>query len=212
MRIKSILFKVLLVIIGIIGILGQLQVFERKLNLSMLSYFTVLSNLAVIVYFIIDIVFIIFHEKTFSYTIKYMLMMAITVTGLVAHFMLTMSFSFNNMTSFSFLIVHYIIPIMTVLDWLIFDEKGNMKLFDPFKWTIAPLIYALGVFIIASMSNNFFNGNRFPYPFLDTSINSLPVVIITIVGMVVFFLGLGYLYRFIDIKLKQHSHKRNYNI
>ncbi len=63
-------------------------------------------------------------------------MMGITVTWLVAHFILG-SFTMGASLRVSIRLVHYVVPIMTLLDWLLFDEKGRMRATSPLLWTVS---------------------------------------------------------------------------
>lgn len=61
---------------------------------------------------------------------------AIVVTDLIYYFMLRpMVFSMAGgeakVFTLSMILVHYIASVLCVLDWLLFDKKGNFKLFDP---------------------------------------------------------------------------------
>jgi hypothetical protein len=47
----SIAYKLILLTIGIIGLLLSFGVFDGRFNLSMLNYFTILSNLLCVAYF-----------------------------------------------------------------------------------------------------------------------------------------------------------------
>ena len=39
----------------------------------------------------------------------------------------------------SMLVVHYIVPIAMILDWLLFDAKGTMGKGEPPTWLVFPL-------------------------------------------------------------------------
>lgn len=50
-------------------------------------------------------------------------------------------YSDNTIYTLSELILIYICPIMMFLDWLMFDYKGDLKIYDPFLWVLIPVIY-----------------------------------------------------------------------
>ncbi len=105
--------------------------------------FTTLSNLLCVMYFILDIIYLMhnYNKKTLVEwfpLLKGITTMAITLTLIVAHFVLKMSFSFVSFTNMSFLGLHYIVPIMTILDWILFDKKGFIKVYSPIVWTAVP--------------------------------------------------------------------------
>ena len=37
--------------------------------------------------------------------------------------------------------LHFIAPILVILDWLLYDAKGHYRWFEPLTWTVLPLIY-----------------------------------------------------------------------
>ncbi len=39
--------------------------------------------------------------------------------------------------------VHYLIPALTLADWLLFEPKGKFKKYDPLLWLIPTLTYFL---------------------------------------------------------------------
>ena len=61
--------------------------------------------------------------------------------------------------------VHGLIPILVLIDWIIFSEKGVYRKYDPLKWCIFPIIYSVFIYIRASFSITIFNGSLYPYPF-----------------------------------------------
>lgn len=197
-RIFSITFKFVLVVFAICGILMNLGVFDKQLNLKALIYFTVLSNILCAVYFTGDLIFLIrnFRDEehtTWNHTFKGITTMNITVTLLVAHFILGMGFSMGSSMGVSLLIVHYIVPIMTIFDWLLFNDKGHIRVFSPFLWTLAPLGYF--VFIVTAAQFNDGSGKmiKYPYPFMDIDVLGLQSVLLNVMLLLIFFIALGFL-------------------
>ena len=206
----SIVYKLLLVAIGIYGLLLIFGVTEGRLNLSMLHYFTVLSNLLCVLYFIVDIIYIVRggEDCVWFPALKGSAMMAITVTLLVAHFILGMRFTMADSSGVSLLIVHYVVPIMTILDWLLFDPKSYIKKISPLIWTIGPLLYFVYAMIAARIGDGIGYNSRYPYPFLDVDALGWGRVILTVIALVVFFIALGYAYYGVDRLLSKFGEKR----
>jgi len=67
--------------------------------------------------------------------LKYALMMMITITVVVYHFVLApMVFRMNlnyEVYSLPDILIHYFTPLMFILDWLLFDEKNQVRRIDP---------------------------------------------------------------------------------
>src|SRR5574344_1251036 len=118
---KKIIYRSLLVLISSLSLLGTIGLFDHQLNLRVLMMFTTLSNLIVLIYYVIDLYYLIFKKKDYFLPFNYMSMMGITLTFLTVVLVLHMGFDFSSMASLSLLGLHFIVPIMTILDWLIFD-------------------------------------------------------------------------------------------
>ena len=213
MYIKSkalgVVWKFALVACAFVGVGLQIGIFSGNLHLSGLRYFTNLSNLFCMVYFLVDALYLLFHRendgsRSWCFPLKGIAMMGITVTWLVAHFMLG-NFTMGASMQISIRLVHYVVPVMTILDWLLFDEKGQMRATSPLLWTTLPLLYFAVVMLLAALTA----GTPFyPYPFMNVSTQGLTRVLVTVVLMVAFFVALGYVFFLVDRLLsraKRHT-------
>ena len=78
--------------------------------------------------------------------------------------------------------LHLVIPVLFILDWLIFSAKGNMSYKDLPYWTIYPVIY--GLFnIIRGLLTGFY-----PYPFLNVSELGYGGVFVNMLGFMSIYL------------------------
>ena len=102
------------------------------------------------------------------------------------------------------LIVHYIFPISIILDYLLFDKKGNHKKYYPVAWCILPYIYMIYVFLRVGLGNGFTvkKGSIYPYDFVDIDKLGISSVVLNIVILTIAFIALGYVIYFLDRKLK----------
>ena len=206
----SIIYKTFICLIGIFSIIATTGILDNNYMPGIFTMFTTLSNVLCVLYFIIDIVYLIKnrHKKritTWCPVLKGMAMMCITVTFFVAEFILNMSFSFDCYSNISFLGLHYIVPLMTVFDWLFFDKKGLIKKNSPLIWCILPYSY----FVIAMISAHYGNGlgvytdTKYPYPFMDIDKLGLGKVSITLLLLSLCFILFGYIFYFIDKKMAE---------
>jgi hypothetical protein len=62
--------------------------------------------------------------------------------------------------------IHYLVPLLTVAEWLLFEPHGTMKWYHPLLWLLTPLAY-YGYVMVLFHNRVFFNGNRFPYFFMN---------------------------------------------
>ena len=198
----SVVYKALIVLTGIYGLLLVFGIFDGRFSLSSLRFFTVLSNLLCVVYFAADIVYIITHKETLPVwfpALKGIATMAITVTLLVAHFILGMCFTMADSLSLTLVVMHYAVPILTIADWLLFDPKGLMTFRSPLYWAIGPLLYFVYAMIAARIGGGIgYGGSRYPYPFMDVDQLGWGTVLLTILYLTAFFLALGYVWVSID--------------
>lgn len=69
------------------------------------------------------------------------------------------------------IVLHYIIPVAIILDWIFFPPKERLSLRIALLWLIYPLVY-----LVCSLIRGGITG-WYPYPFLNTVINGWPNVI-----------------------------------
>ena len=101
---------------------------------------------------------------------------------------------------------HVVLPIMYVLDWLLFYEHKKVKWFYPLSSVIFPVLYVAFVFIRAAIVN-FNHEVTYLYPYFFLNLDNLGVAGVAkwISILFVGFIALGYIFYGIDkcIKAKQ---------
>lgn len=203
-RIIPLVFRLILLIGCGIGLYLNSGLPNGALNLGMLNFYTILSNLVCFVFFAYMLARVIADIKRSGITgvstaprFKGAITMMITVTLLIYHFMLmpqlfTMSSAYSAFSPADVL-VHYFTPIMTILDWLLFDEKNKYRWYDPILWLILPLTYFVFAVIRAQVGGVLpAIGSRYPYFFMDIDALGLPAVLLNVLVLVLAFLLLGY--------------------
>lgn len=212
-RTASLAFKTAIAVIGTVALADAAGLFGGAYDTQFHYFFTNISNVAVVAYFWCTIVAIArghnahepWHPK-----VKYMLMLGITVTCLVAHFMLEGGMVFvDGVFNPQMLAVHYIVPIATIADWLLFDEKGHMSWTDPLTWPAFPIVYLIYInILVLGFGVRVTAGNRWPYPFLNADALGVPTVCGIIVALLVIFIALGEVYVLIDKQLAKRRSAR----
>lgn len=203
----SLIYKLLICIIGLVSIIFTSGALDGEFNARVFTMFTTISNILCIIYFAVDILYMLLNpnEKTDVYPIfKHMITLSITLTCIIAAGLLDLGFDFNSYTGLSLIGLHYIIPIMVILDWIIFEKKGTMKKYEPFAWLIVPTIYFILAELSARIGNGFgvIVGEKYPYFFLDVDKYGTMMVLLNSLLIGIGCLVVGYLYYFIDKKLK----------
>ena len=175
----SIIYKVLVALCLLTGIL--LNVINTTSITAILSYYTLQSNIICLAMFIeIIVIMILYKEYRFS-DIYYILKGGITIAILITiityqvalvpnNFHMDVVYTTNTDRYWANLFVHIISPIMVIGDYILFDEKGNFKLYYPFIWLCIPLYYVLYVYTYSAKGGHFYGiggSRKFAYIFLD---------------------------------------------
>ena len=167
-------------------------------NPESLCYYTNQSNILCALYFLCALLWQIglsnYRYTTFLPRFKGAVVMCILTTMVVFDTMLgSFSGSMENR------IVHYIVPVMMALDWILFDKKGVFRAYDPLWWAAVPLAYGVFVFMRAAKGPAIFGkGSRYPYWFVDVDVLGGAAVAKTCAVVLVCFVAAGYLLVLID--------------
>ena len=141
---------------------------------GMLLYYTVLSNLLVMIF----TGYLLWkmrregdHWQSSSLLrLKGGITMSIMITCVIYHFMLApLTKDFYRLENF---LCHYIVPLWFLVDTIIFDKSRQYKCFDPIVWTVLPLLYMgfaiLNGFVLQMDVPNA-KDSPFPYFFLNAN-------------------------------------------
>ena len=141
---------------------------------GMLLYYTVLSNLLVMIF----TGYLLWkmrregdHWQSSSLLrLKGGITMSIMITCVIYHFMLApLTKDFYRLENF---LCHYIVPLWFLVDTIIFDKSRQYKWFDPIVWTVLPLFYMgfaiLNGFVLKMDVPNA-KDSPFPYFFLNAN-------------------------------------------
>lgn len=160
-------------------------------TIQFFSYFTILTNLLVTVYCSGQLLK---SEKRYTSIFnKPETLMALTVfiliVGLVYHIALKPIWNPEGLQMLLSEIHHTIVPLGTLILWIISNHKNLVELKNLIKWLWYPIIYILFVLTRGSFSN------FYPYPFLDVQslgmgkvlINSLILLSVMVTFLLIFF-------------------------
>ncbi len=211
MRIKSralsIAWKAILVVVGTYGLLDGSGILAGAYTPNFPHMFTNVANIFAVGYFVLAIIKLLASGddgRPFAPVCKYTATISLLVTMLIAHFMLFNTLFDNGQLVLHLFAMHYVTPVMSILDWLLFDEKGKMPAWGPFAWLWLVLAYlvftmvAVGVFGIYMGGGSTGDITNYPYTFLDPAISGVGGVAVFCGGMLVVFIVLGYVLFGID--------------
>ena len=176
-----------IVIIGTLGILFTLifHVLDNPATplasgLGIFKYFTILSNLIVVIYFWLLFSLKLDKSEVFN---KWFggVTVYITITGMVFVIILQNGFQQIGFDKIGSIICHYIMPILTV-GFLIYYRKEYKFCFkDIFIWIAFPILYIIFVLIRGSITNDYI------YPFFELNSLGIGLFSIYLLAIVTFF-------------------------
>ena len=189
-------YRMLLFVLAFIGVYLEF----KKGGAGMILYYTVLSNLLVLL-FVGYLLYLMSRGRddwrsTKLLRIKGGVAMSILITFVVYHVMLRPIADPSKFWSLDNMLCHYIVPIMFVLDTLLFDERGEYRKSEPFYWTSVPLIY-----MVVSLFNGIVtripvpDAKDSPFPYFFVNVDKYGWGFVAIHCLVIFlaYLAVGYL-------------------
>lgn len=160
-------------------------VVERTVNYF--SFFTILTNILVALAFTGPLIDANRRLARWSASegVRAAVAMYIVVVGVVYHVLLAPHWKPEGLMYGVNLVLHYVMPVAFVLDWLWFTPKGRLRWIDPVKWLAFPLIYG-GWTLVHGLATHWW-----PYGFVDVDALGLERVLAIFAGLLVFFLLVG---------------------
>lgn len=214
------IYRLLIVLSLLIGIV--LNLINTTSIKKILSYYTMQSNILCLITFIIFIINDISGTEYKKSNTYFIIKGAITITILLTLSVYLMSLVPNNLPMYeksgiclnkkkiANLFVHIISPILVIMDYFLFDEKGYFKLYYPIIWLFLPILYLQYVYIYNAIGGSFYNlggSNEFGYFFLDYKKIGVINVVGWIISLSLFVLLISYLLIYID---KKRSKQKRY--
>lgn len=161
--------RLLLFVLAVTGVVLEIV----KYGIGMLLYYTVLSNLLVVLftgYLLYEMKAGKDWQRQNLLRIKGGVTMSILITCVIYHILLApIATDFYRLENF---LCHYIVPIFFLLDTLVFDRFGQYQKLDPLKWTIVPLsymVFALANGLVIGLPIPDAKDSPFPYFFLNVT-------------------------------------------
>lgn len=93
------------------------------------------------------------------------------------------------------LILHYAVPLLVALYWLLFAPRGHLRAGDPFRWALVPVIYLPYALLRAGLDG------RYAYPFIDVDRLGWTQVALNAAGLAAAFLIAGEALVWLDRRL-----------
>lgn len=143
------------------------------------SYFTILTNLLVVVVFSAPGAWFRSARTRGSVTLY------IVVVGVVYELLLRRLWHLEGLQFLSSLLLHDAVPLAVLAHWLFLREESALRWTDPFAWLAFPLGY-----LAYALARGAYMG-WWAYPFIDASELGYVRVMINAAGLVAMFVALG---------------------
>ncbi len=214
----QILFQTIFCTLGVVGIMASLGQFTAKFNADFYVYYTNLSNYICIGFMFVSLFFTMRKANkkedgpvTFAPAFKFVCMIMIMVTFFVYNILLAKDYGVvDYFTSINNIILHITLPIMFVLDWVLFYEHGKTRWFYPLFSLIMPLVYVAFILIRGAIVNHA-TTLVYPYFFLNLDELGWGGLLKWLAILIVAFVILGYVIYLLDhiTTIKQKRKARN---
>ncbi len=218
-KITQLIFQTIYCVLAIIGLLNSVGYFAAKFNSNFYVYYTNLSNYICMVVMFISLIKTIkqANKKEDSYcntapTFNFMCVIMIMVTFFVYNILLAKENTvIQYFTSQSNMIMHVILPIMFILNWILFYEHDSLKWYHPLLSVIIPIVYVAFIFIRATILQGSKQAFLYPYFFLNVDNLGWRGVFSWIAILFFVFVALGYILLGLDRihSIRKYLNKKN---
>lgn len=175
---------------GIAGALGRV--------LDWISYFTNLSNVLVAIVLTM-LARNLYRTGLMWGTLRMDSLLMISVTGLIFAIVLAPDSSPEGLYIVTNALSHYVIPVLTVLMFLILGPRRQISFATVFTALIIPMGWAVYILIRGSIID------AYPYPFLNAADLGLGTAIVNICGVVVLGIIIGVIFWALDRLLSRRT-------
>lgn len=143
-------------------------------------FFTTQSNIIVFAYLVAAIVTMVERRTSVppAPRLRGGMVTWITVTFLVSHIILmgganplpglVVADPARALENQSLFLLHYVVPVMVLIDWLVFGPHGLVRWRDGLLWVLYPIGYGLVMIVRGVLFPTV--PDRYPYPFLDPTV------------------------------------------
>ena len=215
----ALIFRFISLIIALLGFFSMTGLFEGRFHLSSLVYYTMQSNILIIILFLMLTLRTLWEVRNPKYgnaafyaRFEMVCVLNIFITFIVYWVMLapehfTMGGS-DGLWNFGNLAVHGITPLLCLIDYVLFTQPRHLKYRDVYYVCIFPFLYIIVTSIAGLLGYVYYISAydglpvRFPYFFFDFDRIGL-YSLIYIIALTAFFLLLGHIMYFIDSRLRK---------
>ena len=209
-RTVQLMFQTAFCTLGILGIIASFGTFNYEFRSDFYVHFTNLSNYLCITIMFVELIETIKKNKNQYVTklplLKFIGLLAILLTFIIFNFILAGDREMHLNFMINSVLFHIVLPIMYLIDWILFYEHKKVKWYYPLVSVSFPVIYAIFIFIRAWILD--FNPETpYIYPYFFLNLDKLGVVgVIKWIGILsVVFITIGYVIFGLDKILKKNK-------
>jgi hypothetical protein len=215
----SFLFKLLIFSLSTLGV--YLTVRDAAYPIEALSYFTTIINIFTAFFYAFFIIELVLRKgpRPLLRFFKQSLMVYLIMTMLVYSFILIPFITAEQINYQVFsgkdLLIHYVVPIIVLIDYFWFEEKGKLKSFYAFTNLLNILFYVVYLYLYIFFGGRFHSGSNltiYPYFFLNIERTGLIQVLLICSNILIVVVFVGWVIYMIDklisIPLKLSQNKR----
>lgn len=188
-KLASFLYKLAILLTAAAGVLSVCGVFAHRPNFSQLWDYAVFSGSLCTLFYFVSVLYGLFSNREFFPRLRG----ALLILLFVSVSMDAASLSGVHDIGFFCVLLHKVLPVLVLLDWLLFGEKDRFHWSSPLLWLILPDLYFTCTILRAAL----FSGG-WQYAFLNYDLVGLKHCALTLLLLNFFALAMGYLLVSID--------------
>ena len=160
------------------------------------SFFTILTNILVAVYFTIKALG---KDQLDKAGLLTAITVYITIVGLVYQVLLRHIWQPTGLQMVVDELLHSVNPLLVISYWYLFEKKFFVHYKEVFKWMIYPVVYLLYILTRGSFSG------FYPYPFINVSEIGISQTLLNGLFLLLFFYAVSVLFIFIGRMLSKRN-------
>ncbi|MGN0823916.1 MAG: Pr6Pr family membrane protein [Candidatus Coproplasma sp.] len=200
------IFQVIYCTLAVIGIMSSLGYFNKSFNGNFYVFYTNLSNYICMGFMAFALVHTVKKAinkqdgtQSIAPAFRFACNILILVTFLVYNILLAKDNSASDyFLSLGNLIMHLVLPVMFICDWILFYEHSGAKWYYPLLCVIMPAIYLAFIYVRAAILPKDTTALVYPYFFLNVDKLGAGGVIGWICALVAVFVMIGYIFYLAD--------------
>lgn len=167
-------------------------------NIRFFSFFTILTNILVALYFSFEVLRRAPSKSLSSHGgALTALTVYITVVGLGYQILLRHIWDPTGLQRIVDELLHSVIPALVILYWYLYAPKSALRYQQLFVWLLYPLAYLIYVLLRGSFSD------FYPYPFINLPALGLTAVLMNSLGFAMVFIALSALFISLGKKIQR---------